>query len=160
MQKKTLIIAIVMIVAAFAPLFAQSDTGSITLSGTVPALAEITITPISGHDTLDLTTSQTDLAVATVNEKSNVTTGYTVTLDSANSGEFVGNDSGNSDTLAYTISYDGSVVTLSSGSATVTTASGRTAASGVDKTLAVSFTGTFLNADTYTDTITLTISAP
>ena len=161
MKKKTLIIAAVMIVAAFAPVFGQvTDSGSITLTGTVAALAEITVTPITGYDSLDLTTSQTDLAVATVNEKSNVTTGYTVTLDSANSGEFVGADTGNSDTLAYTISYGGSAVTLSSGSATVTTASARTSAAGVDKTLAISYTGTFLNADTYSDTITLTISAP
>lgn len=164
MTAKTLrkaLIGAALVLLASTPLFAQvTDSGSITLQGTVPALAQITVTPIAGFDSLDLTTSQSNLGVATVNEKSNVTTGYTVTLTSANNGSFVGLDSGNGDTLAYSISYGGSTVTLTSGSATVTTASARTGAAGVDKTLAISYTGAFLNADTYQDTITLTISAP
>ena len=50
------------------------------------------------------------------------------------------------------------VVTLANGSATVTIASGRTPGVGVAKNLNITFAGSFVAADTYSDTLTLTIT--
>lgn len=60
--------------------------------------------------------------------------------------------------MNYSISYGGSPVTLASGSATVTSVAARTGSTGAAKNIAISYTGAWLAADTYSDTLTLTIA--
>lgn len=168
MTRKTLSIATIATVLFFAAALGFSaDTASITLTGIVSQILEITVTGESSYDNLDLTTTQNDLLVATVNEKSNNQAGYTVAVESQNAAAagvstafFKGADVGNTDTLDYSMTYDGVAVVLDgAGTAIVSDVSGTTGTSGVDKQLAISYTGAFLNADTYSDTLTFTIAA-
>lgn len=70
-------------------------------------------------------------------------------------------DAGNSDTLAYTMTYGGTAVSLSSGTAVVTDVTTKSNAAGTDNELRISYTGSgqFLYEDTYEDTLTFTITA-
>lgn len=159
------------IVLAFAilgiaiPGFAAT-TGTLVVQGTVPGILEITVSALPAASALDLTSNQVNLPVADVTERSNRKAGYTVTLQSANSG--AGNsfylksaDPLNADTLAYTLSYGGSAVTLVAGTATITDATAKTSAAGNVKSLTISYSGSasFLNEDAYADTLTFTITA-
>lgn len=165
-RKAIVVIAAVLLVGLAGTATAQT-TGSITLTGVVSQLLEITVTPAPGYDSLDLTTSQTDLLVATVNEKSNNQAGYSVSVESANAAGagsstafFVGADAGNTDTLDYNLSYGGSPVAFdATGNAVVSNVASTTGVSGVDKAVEITYTGAFLNADTYSDTLTFTITA-
>ena len=150
-----------------APSFA-STTGTLTLSGTVPGILEIVVTPTAAASALDLTVNAANLAVASVNERSNRKAGYTVSLSSANAVAAAGNqaflksaDALNLDTLAYSLSYNGAAVSLVAGSAQVSDVWAKTPAAGTDKQLNISFNGaaSFLNADAYADTLTFTITA-
>lgn len=64
--------------------YAASDTGNVTLTGTIPEAVSITVTPTGNYSNLDITTLQTvtDELVATVSETSNVA--YTVSVGSTN----------------------------------------------------------------------------
>lgn len=161
---KVLAISAAILLAAI-PSFAAT-TGTLTLTGTVPAVLSITVTPQPAASALDLSQTVTNVSVASVNELSNRKPGYTVTLQSANAGSgtaffFKSADVTNTDTLAYTLTYGGSPVSLVSGSALITDATAKTAAAGVTKNLAISYNGaaSFLNQDTYSDTLTFTITA-
>ena len=163
MKKLTAMLSVAVALAlTAAPAFAED----ITISGSVPSNAVTTITPAAGYDSLDLGTDQSaGVNIASVNEKCNKAAGYTVTLQTANgttTGVLVGAVDG--DTLNYDITYGGAAVTLVAGSATVTDASAKTGGQGVDKDLDISYnadpvTGTFLAEDTYSDTLTLTLTA-
>lgn len=161
----TIVAALALIWIAAAPVVAQ-ETGSLTLQGTVPEILEITVTGTGNYNSLDLTTDANSLVVATVNERTNSKTGYTVTVKSlnaegagSNQAFFAGNDPVNTDTLNYGISYGGSAVTLDgSGLATVTDSAGKTPGTGQNNDVAITYTGAFLNADTYTDTLVFTIA--
>jgi hypothetical protein len=154
-------------IALAAPGFAAT-TGTLTLSGTVSGMLEIAVTPAAAASALDLTVDVTDLAVATVNERSNRKAGYTVVVSSANALAAAANqaflqsaDPLNPDTLDYTLTYDGAAVALVAGSAQVSDVWAKTPASGTDKELCISYSGSssFLNADAYADTLTFTITA-
>ena len=72
------------IIALAATLGASSATAAgITIQGAVSTSATITVSPAAPYNVLDLGTDQTDLKVASVNEKCNKHNGYTVTLASA-----------------------------------------------------------------------------
>lgn len=155
-------IAIAVVLAAGLLTSLAQSSGNITISGTVANNTRITITPQSGYNDLNLANGETDKVVAVVNERSNKREGYTVTLQSANatgSQAFLKGSPGNEDVVNYSIKYNGSPVTLSSGSATVTDADSRTPGAGVDKSLAVTIAPQWVNTDTYSDTLTLTIAA-
>jgi hypothetical protein len=145
-------------------LFAAT-TGTLTLTGTVPPILEITVTALPAASTLDLSTT-TDTAVATVTERSNKKGGYTVTVESANAKAmgsaqpfFKSSDPANADTLSYSITYGGTAVTFAGGTALVTDSNSRTTGAGTSKEVRVTYTGDFLYEDTYTDTLTFTITA-
>lgn len=157
--------------AVLLPMLAAICGGSaiganLTISGSVAANNTLNITPSATATALPIETGGT-FTVATVNEKSNNQNGYTVTLTSANAGTTSGSTfnlagtGGNTDTPSYTLTYNGSEVTRAAGgTATVTNTSGKTGGSGVDKTLAITLpASTFYNADTYTDTLTITLTA-
>ncbi len=163
MFKKILItISIISLSAAMA---FSATTGSLIISGTVPQILEITVTAAAGSTTLDLTQNVSDMLIGDVVERSNVFAGYTVTITSANAGggapHFKGVTPSNTDTLDYTLKYNGSPVTFSGGSSLISDVNSKTITTGTSKALNLSYNGTvdFLNADTYSDTLTFTIAA-
>ena len=160
-------LVLVGLLALSIPGFAATS-GTLTLSGTVPGILEIVVTPTAAASALDLTVDVSNLSVASVNERSNRKGGYTVSLSSANAvaagvaqAFLKSADALNLDTLGYSLSYDGAAVSFTAGVAEVSNVSVKTPAAGTDKTLAISYNGSasFLNADGYADTLTFTIVA-
>ena len=172
-SKMVLLTAMMMVVGATA-LFAQaeqlSDTGSITIGGNVPERVEITVTPVTGYDDLDLRadTTGSGVSVASVNELSNSSDGYTVTLESTNATAaqaFFASDS-TVDTLDYSITYGGDTVNFTSGISTVTdtTATGGKTGDtldGIDRDVKIYYDGSDANlfSGDYADTLTFVITA-
>lgn len=164
MNKRFLMITSLMIWVAFSAFSATS--GSLTLTGTVNGILDIQVSAAAVASNLDLTANQSDLVIATVIEKSNKADGYTVELESANAAaasssvatlEGTGT---NTDSLDYSISYDGNAVNLVNGTAVVTDSTSATGAAGLTKSLAITYTGDAgLTEGSYTDTLTLTIAA-
>jgi hypothetical protein len=157
------LIAIVCVLCGLATASFAQATATLIISGTVAPVNTITIASQSGYNALDLVNGATAKVVGIATETSNDKLGYKVTLASANAGATAqaflkGALSGNTDTVNYSIQYNGTAVTLASGSAVVTTAAARTGAAGVNKNIAVTFAGSWLTADTYSDTMTLTIA--
>lgn len=139
-----------------------ASTGTLTLTGTVSPVLNIIVNPNTIATTLDLTTTQTDLVVASVTEQSNSNTGYKITLSSANNSNL--KRSGGTELKAYTLKYNGTTVGLGSSSSTPIVA--KTVSSGVPVTntsnVSISYTGqaaSSMVAGTYSDVITLAIQA-
>ncbi len=162
-MKKLLVIVLVAATAGFA--FAESTPGdnmvNINLSGTVEPKISLHI-DVTDYTTLDLESDVSDLQVAEITEKSNVASGYEVTVSSANGFELVrsdGSDPGDVTTLPYTIKYDGGSGIDADG--VVSSSSTRTSQSGVAKALTVSYSAAnaFLYNGTYSDTLTFEIVA-
>jgi hypothetical protein len=154
---KLLVIAAILCSAAF-PVLADTSA-SLTLSGTVAKSASITVTPAPGATNLTLTsTPSAAITVATVTEVCNSTSGYTVTVASANAGYLKGAIGGNTDAVAYVLYQNGSAVTLSAAPTTMVSASSKT--TGASQTLTIDYAGDpALAADTYSDILTFTIAA-
>lgn len=135
-------------------------TGSVALQGVVNTNCDLAVSTNSNGTTLNLTTSQAGLVVATVNENCNDRAGYTVALATLN-GNSAGllKGTGISDSLSYTVQYGGAPVAFSTGAATVTNAGTRTAPTGVNNNIAISYSGNpnLLN-DIYTDMLSLTLT--
>jgi len=155
--------AIMMAAGGFA--FA-SPNASIAISGNVPAILEISVAAEPAASNLPLTTSVSDLPVATVTERSNKKAGYSVQLESANAVAAASaiptfTSSETPDSLAYSIKYGGNAVTFQSGIAMVSDVSAKTDASGTQRAVTLSFDGanSFLDESTYGDTLTFTIIA-
>lgn len=135
-----------------------ATTGSITISGVVPKVVSITVTSVAGFNTLDLTSTQTALTVANVQEQSNDSLGYSVTIASANAGKLV-NGSNN---IAYAAKYNNVSFTLSTTPVTVTTQRAQTVVVNTTKPLTIAYTGVpsaNMMSGTYSDTLTFTVSA-
>lgn len=161
-MRKHIAVAVALIGTALTSL-AQSSA-NLTLTGKVEDNTSIAVVAQAGYSALPIEAGCVDQTVANVTEKSNSRTGYHVTLSSLNAGTgsqafLKGASAGNTDTVNYAIKYQGVSVTLSSGAARVTTATARTAQAGVTKTLAVTVPASWVNTDTYNDTLTLTIAA-
>ena len=160
-MKMHIAVAVALVATTLAGLAATS--GTITISGTVANNTSISVASQSGYDTLDIANGETAKLVAIATEKCNSKNGYTVTLATANAptgtSAFLKGTGGNTDTAPYTMTYNGVAVNLVAGSATVTTASAKTPSAGVTKNLNVTVPAVWVNADTYSDTITLTIAA-
>ena len=166
-MNRTILAILVLLLVATGGAFAQLS-GSIVLTGVVPEILSVTVASEAIAANLDLTATVTDLKIGTVTEFSNKLAGYTLTLDSANAvaagsaiATFEGADIGNSDSMAYTITYGGAAVTLVAGVATVTDIVAKTAAAGNANDVDISYDGAaaFLYEDTYSDTLTFTIAA-
>jgi hypothetical protein len=158
-------IAVLALALAIALPSLAATTGTISLSGSVGGVCDVTVTQPTGNNSLAITTKVTNQTIATFVEKCNKASGYTLTLSSANNSVLKGSLAGNTDTLPYSLVYGTTIATatavsLSAGSAVITDASAKTASTGVTKILAISFDGTsFLNEDSYSDTLTFTIAA-
>ena len=157
MKKYALLLALVALFAATAH---AATTGNITISGSVAQQTNITVTPLTGYNNLDLSTTASDLAVADVKEQNNTNLGYKVTLTSQNAGAL---KNGTLGSMAYSAKYNGSSVSLSSTPVTVTTGPVVTSPVNVTKQFKVSYTGidpATVMQGTYSDTLTFTISSP
>lgn len=150
-------IMVAAMVFGFALTAQASTTGTLLLRGNVPEILSIQVNAEGGATSLDLSTDKTDYKVATVLERSNSSTGYTVSISSLNNGSLV--RSGGSESFGYTMKYDGSSVDLSSG-ASFNNAAAAAVASNKDVT--ISYTGVAseeMVAGDYEDTVTFTIAA-
>ena len=160
-MKTKIAIAIAMMASVLTGL-AQAS-GNITISGTVANSTGITVVSQTGYNSLNIAGGVSGQTVAIATETSNDKNGYTVKLTTANAptgtAAFLKGVTGNADQVPYTMTYNGVAVTLIAGSATVTSASARTPSTGLAKNLNVTIPAVWVNADTYNDTITLTVAA-
>jgi len=156
--KSKLIIVAVLVCALAIPVLADTSA-TLYLSGTVAKSASISVTSALGASSLNLlSTPSSAITVGTLTEVCNSTSGYTVSVQSANGGSLKGAISGNTDSVAYSFYQNGSAVTLSTSSTNMITASSKT--SGANQTLTLNYTGNpALTADVYSDTLTFTIAA-
>lgn len=134
-------------------------TGTLTLSGSIAQNISVAVNALGAATALDLTATQTDLAVATVNEVSNAHNGYKITASSANNGRI--KEATLADFVSYTIKYNGGTAVTPTTAAqdvkTMSTGGGRTVAT---SNVSISYTGSStLAAGSYSDTITFTIVA-
>jgi hypothetical protein len=144
-----------------------ATTGTLTLSGSQPAILQITVTANAAAGTLTVNSAVVDLLVGTIVEQSNDTAGYTVTLSSANgkagsatTATLKGTPGG--DLLPYSIKYGGVAVVFHNGEdVVVSNVSSKTVAAGSTKTVTISFDGTNANLGqaVYTDSLTFAIIA-
>lgn len=165
MKRIALITAVLILAAALS----AQESGSLTLQGSVLGVLEITITPEPDIGLLNLNIDVTDKLIGTAIERSNKKDGYTVTLSSTNaaaasesSAFFKSADPENTDTLEYTVEYNGFPVTFSAGIAVVSDVSEKTPGAGVEKAVTISYaggSGPLLYEDSYSDTLTFTIEA-
>ncbi len=139
---------------------AITDTKSFVITGTVPAVCNLSIntqgsSTNNGYNISDLTSSLPQTTIANVTENCNNSNGYTVSLTSANTGTFHGQlkDPTSQNTLDYTIYYNGSPIS----STNITTSN---SAANISKNLGISYnTVSSLTPSTgYTDTLNFTIS--
>ncbi len=132
-------------------------SGNVVLTGSVAANCQITVTAEAAAATLDLATDQSNLKVATVNEKCNDPDGYTVDLVSTFGAAMPGTSvelysTTTLESLVYTVRYDTSAVTFdASGSAQVTDVLVKTGGSGIDKDIDISYSGLVANLAAGTD---------
>lgn len=136
-----------------------ATTGTLNLIGIIPKKVEITVTPKAAASTLDLTTTATDLSVATVTGKSNVLLGYKITITSANLGKLINSGSASplANEVAYTMKLDAAAVTL-----TAPTVLNFTGLAPFSKDVNISYTGVDAadyKEGNYTDTVTFSIAA-
>lgn len=148
-----IIIGILISSVAFA-----ATTGTLLLSGNIAPTVSISVTGVGQHNNLDFTTTATDFHVANVLEKSNVSTGYKVTIASANAGQLKNGSAGQ---IAYTAKYNGTSFSLSTTPVTVTNVTSQTNVANSLKQVSISFSGIAAESvmsGTYSDTLTFTIS--
>jgi hypothetical protein len=136
-----------------------ATTGSLLLQGIITQKVSVAITPSTVASALDLSTTQSDLNVGSVNIKSNSNTGYKLTITSANLGKLkrtIG-----SEVFGYTMKYGAASVGLSSTAGTTfTNASGSIV--NINTALSISYTGVpseSMVEGTYNDTVTLNVAA-
>ena len=147
---------------------ALADSVAVAITGRMARILDLYAVREPGIRTMDLTTTATDRLIATVNERSNSATGYTVLLTSRNlaadlSGEptpFFLHSAGAA-RLSYVLTYAGVAVSgWSGGSAVLTDSDGITAPGWASRELRIGFTGSAtLSAGSYEDILTITIRA-
>lgn len=148
-------LSILLTVFAYAALAGSQTT--LPLKGKINLLLGIDITPTAAASTLNLTQSQTGLKVATGHLYSNSSTGFKVTVSSANQGRL--KRISGSEYFNYTMKFGTIPVNLSSTTPIEYTYGGIL---NYSDDISVSYTGlpaANLVAGDYTDTITFTISA-
>lgn len=131
--------------------------GSLTLRGVVPQLVSVSVSSETIATSLPLDITQNDTKVATINERSNSHTGYSIVISSANSGNL--KRVSGTETLSYVLKYNGSTVNLASGQTFNYASAGVT---NIDRDINISYTGSDLStvkSGTYEDTVTFSISS-
>jgi hypothetical protein len=152
----------------------SAGSATVTLAASLPSNCSIslsappsgaTFTSLGGHNSASWTTSSstgnTTLGIATLKEVCNQR--YDVTIASTNGATLLGS-AGNGDTLTYSLIYDvggtGTTFTPSVGGTLVGNNLARTNAGGRNKAISLILHNAFVTADTYTDTLTITQTAP
>jgi hypothetical protein len=138
-------------------LFAASDTGILTLRGTVPEILDLLITPEPIALSLPLNTTQVNTKVSTLSIESNSNTGYKLSFDSANDGKLV-HSTDNASFIVYTMKLDLQSVNLNIVDELVFLDT----VVNTTKDLLISYTGVphkDLRSGDYSDTITITLSS-
>lgn len=136
---------------------AIADT--LLLQGSISQILNLTVTPSPIANNLDLSTSQNNLIVASINEQSNSKTGYTVNITSLNRGKLKRTNGTTS--ISYTAKYNGNSISIYNSSGTILSYPTSSAVN-INKNLTISYTGTdpaTLIEGTYVDTVTFIISA-
>lgn len=137
-----------------------ASSGTITLSGTIPAVTSIVLTGVNSYSSLDLSTTQSDLTVVNVREINNTTQGYTVKVASGNVGAF---KNGTLGSLPYSAKYNGVGVILSATPQVVTSSPASNSVVNVVKNFTISYSGVVPESQmtgVYSDTLTFTIISP
>lgn len=137
----------------------SATTGTLQLNGVVALEVAIVVNSSVAASNLDLSATQTDLVVGSVDETSNSATGYKISVSSANAGKLL--LAGGNENVAYTFKYDGVAVALSTTAveAKVVTTAGVVAD---NSPLSISYTGapaSTMTAGAYQDTLSFEIAA-
>jgi hypothetical protein len=147
-----------------------ATSGDVTISGTVAPTLSIALDH-STYSTLDIRAGAAAVVVATATEVCNNDGGYKVAIKSANAlaassaTPTLKGTAHSANTVAYSIKYNGADVALdaTTGETTALAPAFNTispsAEAGVQHDVAVTFAGVYKPADTYSDVLTLTISA-
>jgi hypothetical protein len=155
---KKSIFAIVALIATSA--FAASDTGTLTLTGIVNVRYEISLDNTSA--TVDILNGENKKLVATATETSNNLLGYKIQMSSVNGSKLV-NSSDSTVSTDYKVYYGSNPVpwTLTSAPQTVRSVSSLTGLTNTPSEIKVDVTAMpTAPAGSYSDTITIKISAP
>ena len=154
---KKLIAAIIFLILSI-PAFSATN-GIVLLTADVPIKVSLTINPVSVASSLDLSTTQTNLKVASATARSNSRTGFSVTFTSANLGKL--KRVSGAEVFPYTMKVGGLNVGLSTASGTVFNID-QTSPMTLTRDITISYTGVAAETmveGTYLDTVTLTIAA-
>ena len=151
-----------------------AGSATVTLAASLPSSCSIGLSaPASGATfssgggnsnaswTTSSSTGTTTLGIATLSEKCNQN--YDVIIASSNGATLLGS-AGNSDKLTYSLIYDvggaNNTFTPSVGGTLVGNNLTKTGGSGTSKAISLILQNAFVAADTYTDTLTITQTAP
>ena len=136
---------------------------SAAITGTVLERQDLIVGTAAPLTSASLTGGVVEQPLCTIAEQSNSGSGYTVTLESANAGsgnsfKLVGTTAGNE--VSYQMSYGGSPVTLASGKAVITDSAKKNPKAGISRKLSITIPADQNPpSDTYSDVLTLTLSA-
>jgi len=168
--------------AAGALLFSASDSGqaattqSLVISAAVPLTCSIVLATTTNGNPATFTagtpstaalsvaaTGTTTFGLVQITETCNDKNGYKLTLTSANTtGTLKGAIAGNTDTLSYTISYDtggaNTTVTPTTTAQTLVNTAAKTPLAGNAKQINAVITNNLAQPDTYSDTLTFTMT--
>ena len=149
-MKKLFVILTVLLFAVSMGAFAQTDSATLNLSGTVGNFVSISVNPEPAATSLALSSGQaSQLQVATVTVSANVA--YDVSVNSTNSFSFTDGV----DNVSYELYYDGTQVP--GNNVDVESASN---ANGATRPIAVTYNAANgVTPGTYSDTVTFTIDA-
>ena len=154
-MKKVLLASLTLMVVSSHALAAT--TGTLLLKGQVGQVLSISVAAEAIASTLPLDVTQQNTKVATINEKSNSSTGYKVKITSANLGNL--KRTSGTELFPYSLKYSGTQVNLA-GSQTFSFPTSATV--DVNKDVSVSYTGvpaSSMIAGEYVDTVTFEIAA-
>lgn len=150
------IVALMFVQTSFA-----ATSGQLNLSGIVPSRLSIVVNPEAVATNLDLSTTQANLKVAAVTERSNHRLGYTVAVKSSNNGVLAHEDGVANGSVAYTLKYGTFDGTLTTADQTAVD-SNNIQLPGLSRDVEISYTGDApenMRSGTYSDIVTFTITA-
>ncbi len=135
------------------------DSGALQLRGQLPVACSIRVDATQAATSLDLSSDQIDVPVASVTETCNSSAGYTLNVSSWGNGALYGE----LDAVAYLLKYDRASADLSgsqSAPVLLTSSSSRTGPAGVTKNVTISFAAAQgLRGGMYEDTLVFTVAA-
>jgi len=154
-----IILTIILYASISSAAFAAA-TGNLLIRGPIERRISLLVTPEVIASALDLTTTQNDLKVATLNEKSNSKTGYIVSVTSANLGKL--KMVNGAEVFSYTLKLDGAPVGLNTSTGSVFTRELTKGPIDINRNVTISYTGKSVENMTegvYSDTVTFNIAA-